>query len=71
MEKELLLDYVFKVDFRNTQWIAIAYAILLFSGTGSMIGVAAHSGKIYVIISVCLFFLMAILAFYQRSKTGM
>ncbi|MCX6224748.1 MAG: hypothetical protein NTV01_08370 [Bacteroidia bacterium] len=68
---ELLLDYVFRIEFRHTQWMAITYTMLFFAGTGGMIGVAALSGKPYAILSVCLFFIMAILAFYQRQKTGM
>lgn len=68
---ELLLDYIFKIDFRHTKWMAITYAMLFFAGTGGMIGIASHSGRLYSIIAVCLFFIMTILAFYQRSKTGL
>jgi hypothetical protein len=71
MIAELLLVYVFKVDFRGTRWMVISYTMLFFAGTGGMIGVAAQSGKLYSIIAICLFFIMTGLAFYQRSKTGM
>jgi hypothetical protein len=68
---ELALDYFFKVDFRNIRWMAIGYVMLFFAGTGGMIGVAAQSGKLYSIIAIILFFIMAFLAFFQRIKTGM
>jgi len=68
---ELFLDYIFKVDFRNTRWMIIAYAALFFAATGGMIGIASLSGKIYSIISIILFLIMTFLAFFQRVKTGM
>jgi hypothetical protein len=68
---ELALDYIFKVDFRNTRWMAICYVMLFFAGTGGMIGVASLSGKFYSIIAIILFFILAFLAFFQRIKTGM
>ena len=68
---ELFLDYIFKVDFRNTGRMVIAYAVLFFAATGGMIGIASLSGRIYSVFSVLLFLLMAFLAFYQRLKTGM
>ena len=68
---EFLLDYVFKVDFRNKRWMVITYAMLFFGSTGGMIGIASLSGKIFSIVSILLFLLMTILAFYQRFKTGM
>jgi hypothetical protein len=67
---ELLLDYIFKVQFRNTNWMVITYIMLFFAGTGGMIGVASHAGKIWTIIAVVLFLNMAALAFYQRAITG-
>lgn len=68
---ELFLDYLFKVDFRNTGWMVISYATLFFAATGGMIGIASLSGKSFSIISIILFFIMTFLAFYQRVKTGM
>jgi len=38
---EFLLDYVLKIEFRNTRWMTIAYVMIFFSGTGGMIGVAS------------------------------
>ncbi len=68
---ELLLDYLFKVDFRNIRWATITYVTFFFAGTGGMIGLAANTGKTWVIISVMLFFIMTALAFIQHAKTGL
>lgn len=68
---EFFLDYVFKVDFRNIRWITITYVMLFFASTGGMIGIASLAGKAWSITAIILFLLMAVLAFYQRSKTGM
>ena len=68
---EFLLDYLFKVNFRNTRWMVITYATLFFAATGGMIGIASLSGKIYSLIAIVLFLIMTFLAFFQRVKTGM
>lgn len=68
---ELLLDYIFKFDFRHTNWMVISYVTLFFAATGGLIGLASQAGKSWTIISIILFFIMAGLAFYQRAKTGM
>ncbi len=67
---ELLLDYIFKVDFRHTKWMAISYVMFFFASTGGMIGVASQAGKSWSIIAVILFLIMTALAFIQRAKTG-
>lgn len=67
---ELLLDYILKVDFRQNQGIVIPYIMLFFSGTGGMIGVASHAGKVWTIVTVISFLIMGILAFIQRYITG-
>lgn len=67
---ELLLDYVLKVDFRQNQGIVIPYVTLFFAGTGGMIGVASHAGKVWTVVTIISFLIMAILAFVQRSITG-
>ena len=46
---ELLLDYIFKIDFRHTKWMAISYTMLFFASTGGMIGVASRAGKTWSI----------------------
>lgn len=68
---ELFLDYILKVDFRNTKWMVIPYATLFFAATGGMIGIISQSGKIFSVTSIVLFFIMIFLAFFQRVKTGM
>ncbi len=68
---EFILDYILKVDFRHTKWMAISYALFFFASTGGMIGVASQAGKSWSIISVVLFIIMFGLAFFQRAKTGM
>ena len=46
---ELLLDYIFKADFRHTKWMTISYVMLFFASTGGMIGIASQAGKIWSI----------------------
>lgn len=68
---ELILDYIARVEFRHVRWMAIAYAMLFFAGTGGMIGVASRAGRAFAVSSVALFLVMATLAFVQRARTGM
>jgi len=67
---ELMLDYILKVDFRQNQKIVIPYIMLFFSGTGGMIGVASHAGKVWIIVTVISFLIMTILSFVQHYITG-
>jgi Ca2+/Na+ antiporter len=64
------VDYVFKYDFRQTQWMVISFVVFYFAGMGGMIGVASLAGRGWTISSVILFILAAILAFVQRAVTG-
>jgi hypothetical protein len=68
---EALLDYIFRVDFRNVRWMLISYVVLFFAGTGGMLGVAANAGRGWSILAIILFLIMAILAFVQRAITGL
>jgi len=68
---ELLLDYVFKIPFRQVRWMVVAYVVLFFAGTGGMLGVAALAGQTWTITAAAFFFVMASLAFVQRRVTGM
>jgi hypothetical protein len=68
---ELLLDYILKIDFRQVQWMVIGYIVLFFAGTGGMLGVAALTGRGWMIVAGVLFLVMAVLAFVQRAVTGM
>lgn len=65
-----LVDYVFKYNFRQTQWMVISFVMLYFAGMGGMIGIAAQAGRGWTISAVILFFIAAILAFVQRAVTG-
>ena len=65
-----LVDYVLKVDFRQTQWMVISYVVLYFAGIGGMIGVAAQAGRAWTISAIILFLISAVLAFVQRAVTG-
>ena len=65
-----LVDYVFKYDFRQTQWMVISYVVLYFAGMGGMIGIASQAGRGWTISAVILFFITAVLAFVQRAVTG-
>jgi hypothetical protein len=68
---EFLLDYAWKVDFRQVRWIVIGYVVLFFAGTGGMLGVAALAGRAWTIAALVLFLVMAVLTFVQRALTGM
>ena len=67
---DLMLDYILKVDFRQNQRIVIPYIMLFFSGTGGMIGVASHAGKVWAIVTIISFLIMGIFTFVQRYVTG-
>lgn len=64
------VDYVFKYDFRQTQWMVISFVVFYFAGMGGMIGIASLAGRVWMISSVILFIVAAILAFVQRAVTG-
>ena len=68
---EALLDYIFKIDFRQVRWMTIAYVTLFFAASGGMLGVAALAGRTWSVAAVILFLAMAVLAFVQRAVTGM
>ena len=65
-----LVDYVFKYDFRQTQWMVISFVVLYCAAMGGMIGVASLAGRGWTISSVVLFLIAAMLAFVQRAVTG-
>lgn len=68
---ELFLDYILKIDFRNTRWMVITYVTIFFGATGGMIGLASLAGRGWMLITVITFLIMAVLAFVQRAITGM
>jgi hypothetical protein len=65
-----VLDYWLKIEFRQIPWMVISFVVLFFAGTGGMLGVAALAGRGWTITAIILFLIMAILAFVQRSVTG-
>jgi len=67
---ELLLDYVFRVEFRHVRWMVILYVMLFFAAAGGMLGLASKAGKTRSITAIILFFITAILTFLQRWITG-
>ena len=68
---ELLSDYILKIKFRQVRWAVISYVVLYFAGIGGMIGIASNAGKAWAIIAVILFFVTAVLSFFQRKVTGL
>lgn len=68
---EAVLDYLLQFDFRQVRWMVISYVILFFAGTGGMLGVAANAGRRWSMAAIILFLVMAVLAFVQRTVTGM
>jgi hypothetical protein len=64
------VDYLLKIDFRQTQWAVISFVVFYFAGAGGMIGVAAEAGRTWTISAVILFLIAAALAFVQRAVTG-
>jgi len=68
---ELLLDYIFKVDFRHIRWMVITYVILFFAGAGGLLGIATNAGKSWSLAAIIFFLIMAVLTFVQRAVTGM
>jgi hypothetical protein len=66
-----LVDYLFKFDFRQTQWMVISYVVFYFAAIGGMIGIAAHAGRGWMMSAIVLFFITAVLAFVQRAVTGL
>jgi hypothetical protein len=65
-----IVDYILHFNFRETQWMVISYVVLYFAGAGGMIGIASQAGRGWMISSVILFLITAILAFVQRAVTG-
>ncbi len=65
------VDYVFRIDFRQTRWMVITFVVLYFGGMGGMIGVAAQAGRGWAISAIILFLIAGFLAFVQRAVTGL
>ena len=69
---ELMLDYVMKIEFRQTKWMVISYVTLFFAATGGLLGVVAQMEKRkWIRVALALYLIMGILAFIQRAVTGL
>jgi hypothetical protein len=69
---ELLLDYILRIEFRQTSWMVITYVTFFFAATGGLLGVASHvKERTWKAAAIILFLVMAVLAFVQRAVTGM
>jgi hypothetical protein len=68
---ELFLDYILKLDFRQTRWMVITYVVLFFAGSGGLLGIASNAGRDWTIAAIILLLVMAVLTFVQRAVTGM
>jgi hypothetical protein len=60
---KLVLDYLFKVDFRRNAWGLILYTFLFLIATGGMIYVAAQAGVFWMILSISFYAIMVVLVF--------
>lgn len=69
---EFLLDYVMKIEFRQTNWMVICYVTLFFAATGGLLGVVAQMKKrAWIASASALYLVMFALAFIQRAVTGL
>ena len=68
---ELVIDYLWPVDFRHTRWMVIAYVTYFFAATGGLLGLVSQmTNKTWSITGIALFLAMAALAFISRAVTG-
>jgi uncharacterized membrane protein len=68
---ELFVDYILNVQFRTVAWATVLYVVVFFAATGGMIGIAGQAGTRWTAATVVVFFVMAVLAFVQRGRTGL
>jgi CDP-diglyceride synthetase len=66
---ELLLDYVFKSDFRKTNFL-YAYLTVFYLAALAMIGYSFGVQKLYGFITLGTYFLSLIAAWYSYTKVG-
>jgi hypothetical protein len=66
---ELLLDYVFKIDFRSKPITHVPYIVLEYAALFSLIGIAFEIGQIWgAIVSICFWILMGSLVFLYSNR---
>ena len=68
---EIVVDQILRIELRSSQWTVIPYVMFFFAATGGMIGVASQAGKTWSIATTIVFLIMAVLAFVQRTVTGL
>lgn len=67
---EFFLDYILKIEFRHNILHLIPYLTLFYASFGGMIGVAGHSGKIWLAITVSTFLIMTTVSLIVHFRTG-
>jgi hypothetical protein len=66
---EIMMDYILKLDFRNT-WLIGPYLLLYYLSIMGMIGYTFRMGKIYGFITLISYFLSQIAALYSYVNVG-
>jgi hypothetical protein len=66
---ELVLDYILKLDFRNTRLLG-PYLLMYYLSLMGMIGYSFLIGKIYGFVTLTIYFLNQIVTFYSYFKVG-
>lgn len=68
---ELIIDYVLKINFRQTRWMVITYVTYFFAATGGLLGlVSLMENRFMTISGIVLFLVMGVMAFISRAVTG-
>jgi hypothetical protein len=66
---ELLLDYVFKVDFRSKPITHVPYILLEYAALFSMMGIALEIDQVWgTVVAICFWILMGSLMFLYWDK---
>lgn len=67
---EILLDYVFKIDFRQT-WLVGPYLLVFFVSNMLMVGYALLVNQVWGFATLLIYFCMTGISIYARMKTGL
>lgn len=66
---ELLLDYIYKFDFRQTQWLGF-YLLLFYTSQWGMIGFSFGLKQVYGFVTLGTYFLSLGATAYSYKKVG-
>jgi hypothetical protein len=66
---EVVLDYIMKLDFRNT-WLLGPYLLMYYASILGMIGYTFRMGKTYGFVTLVTYFLSQIAALYSYVNVG-